>query len=227
VFLHGLAEGADVNLSEREDLGRSLMAEAVLERVMALAGKTIDDIGLIDLYSCFPCAVASSAEALGLPADGSRDLTLTGGLPYFGGAGNNYGMHALAEAVTQLRESPESCALVASLGGIMSKHAVGIYSCQPSSLDCANADIQLDRDLIPRKAIVAAPEAGVVTSHVVNYKGGEPVQAIVIAETGEGLRFVANSVDSETIAAVLSSKCAGLAISVTPGDNGALHFIVA
>jgi acetyl-CoA C-acetyltransferase len=227
VFLHGLAEGADVNLSEREDLGRSFMAEAVLERAMAGAGRTIDDIGLIDLYSCFPCAVASSAEALGLPADGSRDLTLTGGLPYFGGAGNNYGMHALAEAVSQLRESPESCALVASLGGIMSKHAVGIYSGQPASLDYVNAEIQLDSDMVPRKAIIAAPEAGVVKSHVVNYKGGEPVQAIVIAETGDGLRFVANSIDPETVAAVLSSESAGLAISVTPGDKGALHFIAA
>ena len=227
VFLHGLAEGADVNLSEREDPGRSLMAEAVLKRAFTMSGKTVDDVELIDLYSCFPCAVASSAEALGLPVDGSRSLTLTGGLAYFGGPGNNYSMHSLAEAVARLRESPESYALVACLGGFMSKHAVGIYSCQPSSLDCANADTQLDRDLIPRKLIDEAPDTGVVKSHVVHYKGGEPVQAIVIAETGEGSRFVANSIDPEAVAAVLSSKSAGLAIKVTPGDNGALHFIPA
>jgi acetyl-CoA C-acetyltransferase len=227
VFLHGLAEGADVNLSEREDPGRSLMAEAVLERTLVMAGKTIDDISLIDLYSCFPCAVASSAEALGLPVDGSRPLTLTGGLAYFGGAGNNYSMHALAEAVSQLRESSASYALVASLGGFLSKHAVGIFSCQPSTLDCAMADTHLDRDLLPSKPIDEAPAAGVVVSHVVNYKGGEPVQAIVIAESGEGSRFVANSVDPRTVSAVLSSDCAGLVIKVTAGDNGALHFIAA
>lgn len=225
VFVHGLAEGADVNLSEREDPGRSLMAEAVLERVLAMADKTINDISLIDLYSCFPCAVASSAEALGLPADGSRPLTLTGGLAYFGGPGNNYSMHALAEAVARLRESPESYALVATLGGFLSKHAVGIYSCQPSLLDWANADTQLDRDMIPRKVIDESPEAGVVKSHVVNYQGGVPVQAIVIAETAEGSRFVANSIDPDTVAAVLSSRRPGLAIKVTPGENGALHFI--
>tara|TARA_R110001592_G_scaffold363371_1_gene685810 strand:- start:462784 stop:464298 length:1515 start_codon:yes stop_codon:yes gene_type:complete len=227
VFLHGLAEGAEVNLSEREDPGRSLMAELVLKRALAMASKTIDDINLIDLYSCFPCAVSSSADALGLPVDGSRSLTLTGGLAYFGGAGNNYSMHALAEAVSRLRESPESYALVATLGGFLSKHAVGVYSCQPSSLDCANADTQLDRDMIPRIPIDEAPEAGVVKSYVVNYKGGVPVQAIVIAETAEGSRFVANSIDSGAVAAVLSARRPGLAIKVTPGDNGALRFISA
>jgi acetyl-CoA C-acetyltransferase len=225
VFLHGMAEGADVNLSERVDPSRSLMAEAVLERVLSMAGKEITDIRLIDIYSCFPCAVASSAEALGLEVDGSRPLTLTGGLPYFGGAGNNYSMHSLAEAVTQLRGLPEAYALVACVGGILSKHAVGIYSCQPSLQDFSEADTLVDRELLPSKPIDEAPASGVVVSHVVNYTGGEPVQAIVIAQTGEGARFVANSVDPMAIAAVLASENAGLAIDISPGDNGALHFI--
>ncbi len=37
VFLHGMAEGVDHNLSERADPGRSAMAEAVLDRSFALA----------------------------------------------------------------------------------------------------------------------------------------------------------------------------------------------
>lgn len=227
VFIHGLAEGADLNLSEREDLGRSMMAERVLERALTMAAKPIDEVELIDLYSCFPCAVSSSAEALGLPVDGSRPLTLTGGLAYFGGAGNNYSMHALAEAVSGLRESPEASALVASLGGFLSKHAVGVYSCQPSSLDCASVDAAVDTGLLPRREIDEAPQAGVVKSHVVNYQGGKPVQAIVLAETVAGKRFVANSADPGAVAAVLASESAGLAINVTAGDNGALHFMPA
>ena len=40
------------------------------------------------------------------PPDDLRGLTLTGGLPFFGGAGNNYSMHAIAETVQRARSNP-------------------------------------------------------------------------------------------------------------------------
>lgn len=227
VFLHGMAEGADYNLSEREDPARSLMAEAVLDRTFELAGKGIDDIDLIDLYSCFSCAVSSTAQHLGLPVDGSRALTLTGGLPYFGGPGNNYGMHAIAEAVAQLRDGAGNYALVSSLGGILSKHAAGIYSCQPSAVDWAEADTGLSREGIPSKTIAEAPDTGRIVSYVVNYRGDDPVQAIIIADTEEGARFVANSTDPETLAALLGPVAAGQRVGVVPAEQGVLHFSLA
>ncbi|MEM8564381.1 MAG: hypothetical protein AAGF57_19230, partial [Pseudomonadota bacterium] len=64
-------------------------------------------------------------------------------------------------------------------------------------------------------------------SHVVNYRGGEPVQAIVIAETNQGDRFVAQSDDSEVIEAVMGTEQPGTPIKVVAGDKGALHFSVA
>ncbi len=227
VFMHGMAEGVDFNLSERDDPSRSAVAEAVLERAFALAGKTIADIDLVDIYSCFACAVSSTAEFLGLPVDGSRALTLTGGLPYFGGPGNNYSMHSLAEAVAQLRDAPGACALVTSVGGLLSKHAVGILSCQPSGVNWAEADTRISRDGLPSRPIVEAPASGVIVSHVVNYQGGAPVQAIVLAETEGGERFVANTVDPATVAAVLASERAGLPISVSQGENESLNFVLA
>ena len=60
----------------------------------------------VDLYSCFPVAVQIGARVLGFPTDGTRALTVTGGLPYFGGAGNNYALHAIATMVERLRERP-------------------------------------------------------------------------------------------------------------------------
>ena len=45
----------------------------------------------------------SRRALLGVPSDGSRPLTVTGGLPYFGGAGNNYALHAIATMVQRLR----------------------------------------------------------------------------------------------------------------------------
>lgn len=226
VFLHGMAQGEDVNVSERDDLARSVMAEAVLQRTLEIAGKTIDDISLVDIYSCFPCAVSAVADFLGLPLDGSRPLTLTGGLSYFGGPGNNYVMHSLAEAVTQLRDAPDAYALVTAVGGMLSKHGAGIYSRQPSGVDWAVADTQLSRDTVPCRPIIEAPMEGRIISHLVNYRGGEPVQAIVLAETAEGDRFVASGVpgDGDTLAALLAGDPAGRPVSVTPAGNGALHF---
>ena len=154
-------------------------------------------------------------------------LTLTGGLPYFGGAGNNYSMHALAEAVSQLRDGRGTCALVTSVGGILSKHAAGIYSCEPSTLNWAEADTRLSRDSMPARSIVESPTAGSIVSYVVNYRGGDPAQVVVLAEAGEGTRFVANSVESSTLDAMAASVQAGQPIRVVPAENGALHFSLA
>ena len=227
VFLHGLAQGEDYNLSEREDLTRSRMAEAVVDRALAIAGKGMDDIDLIDIYSCFPCAVSSVAHHLGLPVDGSRALTLTGGLAFFGGPGNNYGMNAIAEAVAQLRSGAGNCALVSSLGGILSKHATGIYSLEPSYVNWAEVTTRLSKEVLPARPVVESPVAGAIASYVVNYRGDEPVQAIIIADTDDGGRFVANSTDRETVEAMLGPVQRGQRVGVVPGDNGALLFNLA
>ena len=59
-------------------------------QALAQARLAIDEIDYFDLYSCFPCAVQIGADMLGIPIDDPRPLTVTGGLPYHGGPGNNY-----------------------------------------------------------------------------------------------------------------------------------------
>ena len=57
----------------------------------------VDQLGPVDLYSCFPSVVQIAAAELGLPVDDpARPLTVTGGLTFGGGPGNNYGTHAVA-----------------------------------------------------------------------------------------------------------------------------------
>ena len=68
---------------------------ALLEAV----GRDIEAIPHLDLYSCFPIAPRLSAAMLGLAPDTTRDLTVTGGLPYFGGPGSNYTTHAIATLI--------------------------------------------------------------------------------------------------------------------------------
>ena len=68
-------------------------------KALAMAGRTIEDIDILDLYSCFPSAVEIACRELGLAEDDPRGLTITGGLPYFGGPGNSYVLHSISEMV--------------------------------------------------------------------------------------------------------------------------------
>jgi len=229
VFLHGLAQGEELKLSEREDPSRSPVLEAVLNSALQQAGRTIDEIDLIDIYSCFPCAVSAVADCLGLPLDGSRPLTLTGGLAFFGGPGNNYVMHSLAEAVVQLQARPGSHALVTSVGGMLSKLGAGVYSTAPSGTDWAAAETGVSLEVLSSLPVVESPERGRVISYLVNYHGGEAVQANVLAETGDGGRFVATTApgDTQTPAAMLAADPVDRWVTVTTAESGALHFRLA
>ena len=100
--------GADANdhwfISHRPELHRSPAIRLAGQAALALGGVGIDDVGPIDLYSCFPAVVQMAAHELGLPIDDpARPLTLTGGLTFGGGPGNNYTSHGIARCVEALR----------------------------------------------------------------------------------------------------------------------------
>ena len=128
--------GADAHdhwyLSERIDLHSSPAVAVAGGRALALAGVGIDDVAHVDLYSCFPSAVQMAAAALGLPCDDpGRSLTVTGGLGFAGGPGNNYVTHSIAAMAEVLRSDPGSLGLVTGLGWYATKHAVGLWSTDP------------------------------------------------------------------------------------------------
>jgi acetyl-CoA C-acetyltransferase len=97
------------------------------------AGISQTDISYRDIYSCFPIVVHLAAEILGL--DPTQDeMTVTGGLPFFGGAGNNYSTHGIASMVDKLRSDRDAYGLVLANGGYLSKQSAGIYSAQAPSV---------------------------------------------------------------------------------------------
>jgi acetyl-CoA C-acetyltransferase len=231
VYLHGMAEGSELALSERADPSQSLIANKVADRALEIAGVTIDDIDLIDIYSCFPCAITAIADHLGLPVDGSRPLTLTGGLPYFGGAGNNYSMHALAEAVSQARQQPNSYAMVTANGGILSKHASGIYSCLPSTVDWASTETTINNKDIERRSICSNPSSGTVVSYTVYHDRKGYAHAIILAKTehdstGNQQHFVAMTAadDKLTAQSFLEQDPTGMRVKLSSPQNETLYF---
>ncbi len=132
VFLHGCADAHDAwFVSERQNFHSSPAIRAASRLALAMAGKTLDDIALFDLYSCFASAVQIGCAEIGLAEDDLRGLTVTGGLPYFGGPGNNYVTHSIAEMMRQLRARPGAFGLVTANGNYVTKHSFGVYSTTP------------------------------------------------------------------------------------------------
>ena len=121
-------------------------------------------------------------DALGIAPDDPRGLTLTGGLPFFGGAGNNYSMHAIAEIVTRVRQSPGDYGVVVANGGILSKHAVGVYSTTPTGWrhdDSADIQKRLDARPAVRRRDDADGDAIIETFTVMPHKDGRRTGIVI------------------------------------------------
>jgi acetyl-CoA C-acetyltransferase len=192
VYLHGGADVAERTPFERRDLAAYPAAGLAARRALEVAGRRADEIALFDLYSCFPVAVTSVRAELGVAADDPRPLTVTGGLPFFGGAGNNYSMHAIAAMVRALRAQPGAYGFVGANGGFLSKYSVGVYSTAPRPWrPFASKDLQAEIDAWPAPA-AAPPEAvtGIVETYTVDH-GRDPKHGVLVCRTPAGERFVA------------------------------------
>jgi acetyl-CoA C-acetyltransferase len=201
VFCWAGAEATDVWFpSARPDPGSSPGLRAAATAATRAAGLGVDDIGAFDLYSCFPCAVEMAVEALDLASDDARGLTVTGGLPYFGGPGNNYSLHAIATMVDHLR-THGGTGLVSAMGWYATKHAVGIYGAGPPVNGWRRGDTAEDQRAIDSSALSVVIEAEgpavVVASTVVAGLDGRVSAAPVIARLPDGGRVVAAAAADE------------------------------
>src|SRR6202034_3008014 len=162
---------------------------ATTSAALGAAGTGIDDVSAFDLYSCFPCALELAIEGVGLSPDDKRRLTVTGGLPYFGGPGNNYSLHAVATMVDRLRHEGGR-GLVTALGWYLTKHAAGVYGATPPPRGWRRADTASAQAAIDASAVEIASEAAgpavVVASTVGSGQGGEISAAPVIARLPDG-----------------------------------------
>lgn len=148
-------------------------------------------------------------DALGIAADDPRPLTVTGGLAYHGGPGNNYCTHAIAETAMHIRGDRKAVALVSGVGWYMSKHSLGLYGGQPPRGGWRRADpaaLQAEIDRVP--AVAVAQEAdgpGRIESYTVMHdRDDRPVQGIVIGRLQDGRRFVANTPDDPALLAAMA-----------------------
>jgi acetyl-CoA C-acetyltransferase len=204
VYLWGCGDANDKwFISDRIDLHSSPALRAATGRALGMAGLTAHDIDIFDLYPCFPVAVQLTMAELGLTIDDPRPLTVTGGLAYAGGPGNNYVMHSVATTVARLRENPEATALVTGLGWFVSKHSAGVYSVRrPPGERWQRTDPEADQVKLEAMesppAVEQAEGPASVESYTVQFgREGEPELGIVIGRLGDGekpgARFIANT----------------------------------
>ncbi len=185
----------------------------------------IDDVGVLDVYSCFPSAVELATEALGLEADDARGLTATGGLPYFGGPGNNYTTHAIAAVTEAVRRGETSgsedghaprLGLATGLGWFVTKYALGLYASSPPPggfhrADTTEVQADIDATAVDVALCVDAPTtAVVVAATVARDNDGTPTAAPIFAELPDGRRMALAAADEDTVTAVGALDVPGL-----------------
>jgi len=221
VYLRGHADMVEQPLLDREDLGRSPASVMAVREALSVAGIGLDDVATFDLYSCFPVPVFNICDGVGLATDDPRGLTLTGGLPYFGGPGNNYSMHAIAETVHEMRSRRGEFGLVGANGGIMSKYSVGVYSTQPGNW-AADRCAKL-QDEIAALAQVPVTEAadGIATIETYTVRYDWPVRTgIIVGRLDDDSRFLATTEDAELVSFLADGDPLGTKITVTSSDQG-------
>ena len=191
VFLRGHAEAQENLMLDRADLSRSLAMDLVIDGALQAANVRPADIDHADIYSCFPCVVDQAAARLKRL---DKPMTLTGGLPFFGGPGNNYTLHGICEVVSACRKTPGSLGLAHGNGGWMSKQAIGIYSTKWKAgdvfADKAEIAKQVTAQAVPGQADSPSGSA-TLESYIVRHKRDVAIDAVVIGQLPDKRRFYA------------------------------------
>jgi acetyl-CoA C-acetyltransferase len=199
-------------VSERFDLTRSPAISAACTAVLQHAGVSIDEVAYLDLYSCFPSAVQIAATELGVALDDpDRPLTVTGGLTFAGGPGNNYSTHAVATLVARLREDPSAVGVASALGWYVSKHAYGLYSATAPGRPFREIDAgDRVRPTASRRACSDHTGPATVEAYTVPYsRDGLPEAVILSALAPDGTRALARSAEPEVLDVILGGDPCG------------------
>ena len=231
VYLHGCAEANDIwNPIERPDLYRSHAMKGMAELALDMAGWTVADIDYFDLYSCFPVAVEVACREMNIAEDDPRTFTVTGGLPYFGGAGNAYTLMSVANMVQKLRANPGSKGFCNGNGWFLTKHSLGLYSTTPFEGAWqreAPSVLQGKIDAMDKMVVDEAPTGtGIIESYTVAHVSGRDPNGILIGRMAEsGKRFCAfMAQENGNVERLMKEDGIGLQGTLSTDDKGINHF---
>ena len=198
VYLHGCADTYDHwYLSNRVNYYSSPAMKVACDEALKMANCKINDIDFFDIYSCFPSAIKIACDEMNIDINTNKNLTVTGGLPYFGGPGNNYVTHSISEIMNRVRKNIGSKGMVTANGNYITKQSVGVYSSEPPNKEFSPINPNIYQEAInnkkgPNFINVANGNAFIETYTVINDKKG-PSYAIVFGRLEDGSRFISNT----------------------------------
>ena len=211
VFLHSGSDGKEGYLSVRPSFTSSAAIRLAGTAALDLAGRGIDEIAHLDVYSCFPSAVQIACSELHI--DTSRQLTVYGGLCFAGGPWNNPVGHALATMVDVLRDDPGEFGLVTANGGNIQKHSFGVYSTEPPEHGFRTAHPQFAIDTDTGPDVADDSFAGPVTIEtwtVMHERDGSAARAHAALRTDDGHRTWGVTSDASVMAMMEVDDVVGL-----------------
>jgi acetyl-CoA C-acetyltransferase len=220
VYLRGWCYASDPTyLAEHPDMWRSPAMAAASDEALRGAGVGIDDVAHLDLYSCFSSSVNFARDALGLADGDGRGLTVTGGLPYHGGAGSNYMSHSIATMVDVLRADPGSYGMVSGVGMHMTKHVYGLYSTEPGPVSPPEREaVQAKLDSAGQAVIRETYDgkATVAAYSVVHGRDGSPAWGLAVCDAaGRQGRAYAKILDPELLASAEEEELVGREVNLS------------
>jgi acetyl-CoA C-acetyltransferase len=201
VYIMGGADFKNIfNISQRPKLFESPAAKKGSQLALEQAGLSLGDIDVFDIYSCFPSIVQIITNEMGLSDDDPRDLTITGGLPYFGGPWSNYSLHAIITAVDIIRKNRSKKIMVVANGGYNTKQSFGIYGNKPPAIPWEERDdSEIQKEILRVALSDPVKEANgqlTIEAYTIYYeRDGRPKRGIVIGYLEDGRRTFARIED--------------------------------
>jgi acetyl-CoA C-acetyltransferase len=220
-YLHGWSYATDpVYLAEHPDLGSSPAMSSSASEALSCAGIGIDDVAHLDLYSCFASSVHLACDAAGIDRSDGRRLTVTGGLPFAGGAGSNYMLHSIATMLDVLRGDPGAVGMVSGVGMHMTKHAFGLYSTAPPPGGCVRAPGPAPTPATVPIADVFTGDATLESYTVAHGRHGGPEWGLLIADLPDGRRAYGRVEEPALLDSLEAEEWVGRTVHLQEGDRG-------
>jgi acetyl-CoA C-acetyltransferase len=202
----------------RRDLHRSPGFALAGRRALDAAGLDAAEIGMLELYSCFPVAVRIQALELGISEE--RPLTCTGGMAFAGGPLNNFVLQAAVRMARLLRER-SGHGLLTAVSGIMTKQGVSVWSSAPAPDGFSWHDVSEAAAAETAAVEVSTqPSAiGRIAGHTVCFdREGRPERAVAYVDLDDGGRTLAGTDAVDVLRRAQEVELNGARVRVADGE---------
>ncbi|WP_256993678.1 acetyl-CoA acetyltransferase [Rhodococcus sp. 06-418-5] len=200
VYVWGGAGAEDtVDILDRSSFGRSPAMEDAMDRALHGAEIGVEQLDVLDVYSCFPIVPTLATRHLGTPK--SLIPSVTGGHSSFGGPLSSHSLHSITASVREIRGG-KSRALVHANGGYLTYHHSVLLAGDQHPLGyTGNPEPAVLKSNPPPRAPVEDGDLVVETVSVEHSRQQEPNQAFLVGRGERGRRVAAQTAPGDTASA--------------------------